>query len=338
MYKYFATFSPGFEEYIVKALEENLKDGEVISSQESSVTFKSSLPYEKVEKLRYLANVYLLVGSPVHSNVPDTAFVKLLNNNADYAIPQKHPHPTKLKTFRVMVQKGNQLIGITKAVTDKIKEKIEEQSHLKHSPLKAELEYWFILRDDGYGYIGAKYMNNQPAPEKGELRPHLANALILASEPKAEDIFMDPFSGNGSIPFERVFSYPYKKVIAVDNSHEHIQKVIKKTSRFPNTAYETADSTNLKHVKDASIDVIVTDPPWGIYNGKTMQDMTPFYEKMLQEMSRILNADGRIVILTAKKEELTNALFNTRTLLTQKTFSTLVNGKKAGVFILSKTA
>ena len=124
MYKYFATFSPGFEEYIVKTLEENIKDGEIISSQESSVTFKSSLPYEKIEKLRYLANIYLLVGSPVHSNVPDTAFVKLLNNNADYAVPQKHPHPTKLKTYRVMVQKGNQLIGITKAVTDKIKEKI----------------------------------------------------------------------------------------------------------------------------------------------------------------------------------------------------------------------
>lgn len=57
----------------------------------------------------------------------------------------------------------------------------------------------------------------------------------------------------------------------------------------------------MTNIKSNSIDKIVTDPPWGLNSGKTI-NLSDFYSKMLTEFYRITKPGGIIVILTAQKE------------------------------------
>lgn len=334
MHTYFATFSPGFEEFIKKELHKKLEDLQIEFSQESSIVFSTKKAYDKVSKYKFFATTLLLVSPSIQQDSKETAFVKALNTKANYNIAQKHPHNTKLKTFRVMVQKGNQLIGITKQVMDSVKDKIKKQTHLEHSPLKADVEFWFIIRDEKLGYIGLKYIEKQQyVPAKGELRPNIAYMLNVLSEPKDTDTFLDPFAGHGSIPYSRASSFPYAKIYATDNDSHLVSELIKKLSPFKQITHDTQNALQLKIIKDDSIDVIVTDPPWGIYNGSNM-NIADFYEDMLKEMRRVIKSDGRVIILTAKKEEMEQAILKTALFSQRKPINTLINGKKATVFRL----
>ena len=66
-----------------------------------------------------------------------------------------------------------------------------------------------------------------------------------------------------------------------------------------------------------------------------MTDIEGFYKKMFFSFNRVLADGGRVVILSARKEELETSAAACGFEI-KKSLHTLVNGKKAGLYLLEK--
>ena len=105
-----------------------------------------------------------------------------------------------------------------------------------------------------------------------------------------------------------------------------------------------ADALYLSHIESASIDLIVTDPPWGFWDGDVYagaNSISSLYTKMLEEFYRVLSGRGRAIVLTGAKKEFEEAVSQSKGFVhcTQaKGYRTdiLVNGKKSAIFCLMR--
>ncbi len=95
--------------------------------------------------------------------------------------------------------------------------------------------------------------------------------------------------------------------------------------------FRQCDAFSLNHIEDKSISLVITDPPWGYY--EDIGDIKDFYKKMFQSFNRVLADSGRLVILSARKEELEQTAADAGFKI-KNSLHTLVNGKKAGLYYL----
>jgi 23S rRNA G2445 N2-methylase RlmL len=104
------------------------------------------------------------------------------------------------------------------------------------------------------------------------------------------------------------------------------------------------DALGLSHIADASVDLVVTDPPWGFWDGDAYRgerSIDALYRGMLAEFSRILRVGGRAFVLTGAKGEFESAARASAAFapcVDAERFRTdiLVNGKKSAVYALKK--
>ena len=196
----------------------------------------------------------------------------------------------------------------------------------------------FVARKDGHGFFGlrlTRHRDYKKTLHAGELRPELANLLCFLSEPKPDDVFLDPFAGYGAIPIERATAYPCRRIYAGDNDPDLMQVIKLKANRFGKRfVVGQWDATNLSEFKDASVDKIVTDPPWGIYSKS--EGLENLYLGLLKEQIRVLKPCGILVLLTANKELMGLCLLQVPELRIKKSYDILVSGKKATVYKFSR--
>jgi len=247
---------------------------------------------------------------------------------------EKMRYPISDGTFRVRFSKSNQFAKVDKQVILQAERAVMQSSRLKLDRLDPTTELWYVIRDEGFGFYG-QLRQKRAATEKnlhpGELRPEFAYLMCLCGNPARDSVVLDPFAGYGAIPMQIMRHFQCEKLYASDNDPEKV-RLLKKTL---SAEVHCADALNLSHITDGSIDVIITDPPWGYYEG--IENITVFYEDMLREFGRILRTGGRAVILSARKEEFTRAIERYCAFAIENTIHTLVNGKKAGVYVFVKT-
>lgn len=191
-------------------------------------------------------------------------------------------------------------------------------------------DFYLIERTKGSKFLGLRLSRARFKREKlpdGELRPELVHILCLASGVKAKDTVLDMFAGYGSIPFEAVRGFGCKQVIAVDS------QVLPKRHEHAAIKWRKGDARNLDFIDNSSIARIVTDPPWGVYDSKTEQDLTLLYVDFAKEMRRVLRSSGVAVVLTGwpQAEQIL-----TKHLKLIAKWSVLVSGKKATILKLQK--
>lgn len=196
------------------------------------------------------------------------------------------------------------------------------------------MEFWFLLRRDGYGFFGIRltypYKRDRKL-EKGELRHELAHIMVLLSEPNPKDVVIDPFAGKGAIPFERATAFPYQEIFAFEKDNQLVRNLKKRLST-KNTIIVQDDALFLKTIQNNSIDKIITDPPWGIYK-ETQIPLEEFYSKMLQSFFRILKPDGILVILIGQPEIFEKVLkLSLQPFRILSQYNILVSGKKATLY------
>ena len=103
---------------------------------------------------------------------------------------------------------------------------------------------------------------------------------------------------------------------------------------MPQTEICCADVFELSHIQDNSIDAIVTDPPWGLW--ENIPDIEDFYDRMFISFKRVLKEQGTMTILTARTVEFENAVRNAG-LSIHDSLHTLVNGKKASLYVIARS-
>jgi tRNA G10 N-methylase Trm11 len=254
--------------------------------------------------------------------------------------------PSSGASFRIVTSRENKLVAVDNRLLVRAEKHLAAETGMKVSRSRPDIELWCLFRKEGNGFFMmrlTKHATTQRMLHKGELRPELASLLCALSEPRDSDVFVDPFCGYGSIPLARAHLAPYRTIHAYDNDMNIIIHLKKKLQTrdipYPSRSFrvEHSDALHLDTFEDNSVDKIVTDPPWGIFDAKKTTSIDLFYRDMLRECIRILRPEGILIILTAQKEVLRNSLQHyTGILEITDTYHILVAGKKAAVYKLTK--
>ena len=238
------------------------------------------------------------------------------------------------RSFRFMVSKEGDLVAINPQLRRKVENQIQSSFHLQLNPHKADNEFWVVIRREGLSFFGLRLKAGEKR-EKGELSAAVTYLLNAFSQPKPEDVFLDPFAGTGAIAVSRAKYFPAKRIITSDNNPQLLKPLKQRLMRYPNTQVFRTDALNMKEIPNASVDVIVSDPPWGEYQPLPFSPFD-FYREMLEEFKRVLKPDGRMVVLIGKDKEknFKDATTSVKLLVKEK-LSILIAGRKATVFLLS---
>lgn len=216
---------------------------------------------------------------------------------------------------------------------------------------RPDVQLSVVYRDDGNAYFTAAFQNSKDErpPEAGELPRQTARLLCELAEPNGDDVFLDPFMGYGSLPLERARMGAYKLIFASDRDERLVAAVKeklkakdferKKKTIFP----KCMDARDLTRFEDGLFTTIVTDPPWGDWEGIEKTELVDLYAAFLKQAARVLAAEGKLVLLVGRNDLLERSIEIAHGKLEtgprwsiEQEYSVLISGKKARALLMRK--
>lgn len=335
MATYFSTFITGFADVIEEVITKRFLKVTIDEVLDGMIVYSTFAPVTQILDQKYFNNSFVLLAQcPAKEEATTASIVKDLFKKANFGSVRKFTVLQKASKFRVSISRENELTSINNEIVRKIEEKIMSQTPLKLDRQRADYEFWFVIRSEGKAYLGMRITKLKSKPAKGQLRPELAQLLCALSDPAPEDVFMDPCAGSGAIVQERMTIAPFKAMYAGDTDPNKVTQLKFTFKKSKTVTVLPLNAAHLGEIEDASIDKIVTDPPWGLYTDHD-KDYTEFYTKMLSEFRRVLKQTGHVVVLSARKEEFERALSSHSTsFILKNKLDILVSGKKASIYVL----
>jgi len=180
---------------------------------------------------------------------------------------------------------------------------------------------------------------------RGELPRTTCRLLAELTEPRAGDVFLDPFCGYGGIALERALAAPYRFAFAQDLDPDKVAAV---KDALRERAFERRRKTFFPKLRDALdeaafeagfVDAIATDPPWGLYEGgPAARDAGALLEAFMRRAEALLGPGGRLVLLVSRELagralEAARGAFELR-----ESYDVLVSGRKASAMRLDRLA
>jgi tRNA G10 N-methylase Trm11 len=342
---YYASFIPGLQELIAEIVRERLPDVVIQKLLDGAVLFETDCNYDRLNFFCF-NNIFAVISIMEHAASPEAHIRAVAQNGILPAAGTIFSHNSKqFRTFRIVISQENKPAAIDEKLRHTAEQYIAKLSGLTVNRSRPDTEFWFLYRGEGFSLF-MKRLTLRPSWEKslhpGELPPPLAWILCHLGNLKHSDTVLDPFCGYGSIPQAALKHFHITQFIACDTN---TQAAAYTAARFKNRRDKfilyTADFRSLTAIlPKQSVDVIITDPPWGNYrrNQAVQPGIAPdlpsaLYEEMFRVFETLLKADGRIIILGARTDELphaANAAQNHFTLL--KHIPILLSGKKAAIF------
>jgi 23S rRNA G2445 N2-methylase RlmL len=144
------------------------------------------------------------------------------------------------------------------------------------------------------GRTGAQSAGWQHRP--AALRPALAAAMVMLTEPAPGDIFLDPMAGSGTLPIERAAAGPFQQLYASDRDSAAYAALQANTRHIDgNVQCERWDARRLP-LPDHGIDKVAVNLPFGKQVAAEM-DLARLYRDVLHELQRVIRPGGRLVVL-----------------------------------------
>ena len=341
--KYFATFAAGMQHIVKDILEKQIPDIEIIQLFDGAVLFETEKTYDKLTN-HCFNNIFSVITFEKRKNGDIEGFIRQIVNSRfkDKIISV---NTKKFKTFRVIISSENQLVSIDNTLKEKLENLISVQSNLELSRSNSDAEFWITYRTEGFCYF-LKRLSKHTAYEKilnkGELHPEIAFLMNWFAEACKNDVLLDPFCGSGAIPLQRALHFPTKQIYAFDIESAMIGIVKRKIAQrrslagMTNIILKRLDIKNLDlELPAESIDKIVTDPPWGLYENIKM-DIVDFYKLAFSKMEKVLKTGGIIVMLVGRQINIEPVLKEFPMLSLVQNFSVLISGKKANIIKLKR--
>ncbi len=330
MAEFISSFITGFQDIVSSNLPSQLKGCKILGIYDGLVHYSYSGNSRDLEKIIYFNNTFFVLKFMKGKGVTFPAMVGAVSSEKKYYLINKG-------TFRVRFVQENQFAKVDKNLVRKAEEAVLNNSKLKIDRVSPETEIWYSIRREGFGFCGqliSKREFTEKNLNKGELRPEIAYLICAFANlgGNGEEVVADPFCGYGAIPVQLAKKFRFKKLYASDIDLEKIAMVSQKKQLSGNEKIEVfvQDALSAERFEDKSIDVVITDPPWGYY--EDIGDIGLFYAKMFECLKRILKADGKAVILSARKEEIEKAASDAG-FSAENSLHTLVNGKKASLYL-----
>lgn len=329
MAEFVSTFTTGFKKVVEKNLPEIVSGCKILNIYDGIVHYKFNGNSHDLEKVVYFNNTFFVIKSWCNFSGNFSTMVNDFCNENKYLLISKG-------SFRTRFVRENQFEKVDKKLVLKVEENVLKRSKLKIDRVSPSTEIWFNIRREGFAFCGqliSKREFTEKNLNKGELRPELAYLMCCFAEINENDVIAEPFCGYGSIPIQLAKKFHFLHLYVSDIDEEKITALKEKKYFKQNdfVSVEVQDAFSLKQIKDNSVDVIISDPPWGYF--EDVGDIALFYDKMFSSFKRILKNDGKMIILSARKDELEYAAEKNNYKIIERV-DTLINGKKACVYMI----
>lgn len=327
MAEYVSSFITGFQDVVKKDLVQRLPSCKIISIYDGLVHYQYAGNSRDLGKIIYFNNTFFVLKTWKGKGLNFPSMVGAVSSGKKYYLINKG-------TFRVRFSQENQFAKVDKNIARRAEETVLQNSRLTLDRLSPTTEIWYSIRREGFAFCGqliTKREFTEKNLNKGELRPEIAYLISSFADIQKDDVILEPFCGYGSIPVQLVKKFHFSKLYVsdIDNKKISMNSQKKQLKNNPCLDLRQADAFNLSHIEDKSINLVITDPPWGFY--EDIGDVKTFYKKMFASFDRILKDEGRMVILSARKEELEEVISELGYKI-EACLHTLVNGKKAGLY------
>lgn len=327
MAEYVSSFITGFQDVVKKDLVERLPSCKIISLYDGLIHYQYAGNSRDLEKIIYFNNTFFVLKTWKGKGLNFPSMVGAVSSEKKYYLINKG-------TFRVRFSQENQFTSVDKNISRRAEETVLRNSRLILNKVTPDTEIWYSIRREGFAFCGqliSKREFTEKNLNKGELRPEIAYLIAAFADIKPEDLILEPFCGYGSIPVQLAKKFRFSKLYASDIDDEKIKLLGQKKQLKDNPLVDLrkADVFSLSHIEDKSVNLVITDPPWGFY--EDIGDVRLFYKKMFESFKRVLKDDGKMIILSARKEELEDVIAEFK-FVQEDYLHTLVNGKKAGLY------
>ena len=333
MAEFVSSFITGFQSVVQSDLAARFPKIKILNLFDGLVHYRFDGDSHELEKIIYFNNTFFVLKTMKGKGLSFNSLVGSVCSSKNYFLVNKG-------SFRIRFVQENQFAKVDKALTRRAEDYVLANSKLKLDRLSPTNEIWFDIRREGFAFCGeliSKREFTEKNLNKGELRPEIAYFICCFADISPEDTILEPFCGYGSIPTQLAKKFRFKKLFVSDIEDEKVE--LTKARKQIATAADglidcrTADALQLSHIEDKSISLVITDPPWGFY--EDIGDINDFYKKTFKSFDRVLAPQGRMVILSARKEELERTASDCGFKI-KNSLHTLVNGKKAGVYLIER--
>ncbi len=135
------------------------------------------------------------------------------------------------------------------------------------------------------------------------LKATLAYTMLRMAQAKDGDTILDPMCGGGTVAIEAALLFENSKVYCIDINKRHVEgaRLNVESARVRNRVEVIHwDATKLSEVlEESSIDVAVSNPPYGIRLGDPV-DVRILYREFMPELYKVMRSGGRAAIITAE--------------------------------------
>jgi 23S rRNA G2445 N2-methylase RlmL len=168
------------------------------------------------------------------------------------------------------------------------------------------------------------------------LRPSVAAALVFLTDPQAEDVFLDPFSGSGTILMERQQAGPFRQIVGGDILADRVQAARQNVpggQRDQRIVIRQWDARQLP-LENASVDKVASNLPFGKQVGSPAE-LPKLYLETLRELQRVVRPGGRIVLLSSEFDLMKESVRQTPRLNITSGYSIAVLGQWGRIYIIN---
>ena len=327
MAEFISSFITGFQHVVEKNLPQILAGVKILHVFDGLIHYQYAGDSHNLDKIIYFNNTFFVLKTMKGKGLNFPSLVGAVSSEKKYYLINKG-------TFRVRFQNENQFVKVDKNISKKAEETVLHNSKLHLDRLSPTTEIWYSIRREGFAFCGqliSKREFTEKNLNKGELRPEIAYLICCYADLNQDDVVAEPFCGYGSIPVQLIKKFRFQKLFASDIDKDKISINMQKKQLTDNPQIELSvnDAFVLPQIIDRSVDVVITDPPWGYF--EQIDDIGEFYKKMFTSFKRILKENGRMIILSARKDEIEKAALEMNVQILSS-LHTLVNGKKASLY------
>jgi tRNA G10 N-methylase Trm11 len=297
--RYYVQFVAGTGSLVLEALDAQLDGLRVRYADDSAMILETSASPNKVAAISYMKNAFVVVADTGRGSV-DKGVLQLSRVISTKQFPKLSGQTGR---FRIMVHVDGTLTPVEPLAKGALEKAVMQRTGARVEPRGQCQEYWVVGRQGMRELLFCARLPKaqRPAKAKGAVSHELSAMLVAASLPTPQDVFLDPFAGSGAFITARL-EQPLKQAWYVDHGLARYRSTLaRQLTDNKRVRLVAEDALTLPSLADGSVDVIVTDPPWGEHE-VVKQPYEQFARDIADSFARVLHpVRGRYVLLVNRR-------------------------------------